>query len=106
MGGTWVYALKSDINGTDKYKARSVAKGFSQNPGTDFEETFSPTAAMTSVRSIMQKAAQEDLISDQMAVKTAYLLGPTDCEICVDQPEGYEKVKNRSKVSVQITKIT
>lgn len=54
----------------------------------------------------MQKAAQEDLILDQMAVKTAYLHGPTDCEICVDQSEGYEKVKNRSRVSVQIKKIT
>ncbi len=91
VGGKWVYALKSDIDGSDKYKARYVAKGYSQKPGTDYEETFSPTADMTSVRVIMQKAAQEDLVLHQMDVKTAYLHAPIDCELYIEQPEGYEK---------------
>jgi len=91
VGGRWVYALKRDIDGSDKYKARFVAKGYSQKPGTDYEETFSPTADMTSVRVIMQKAAQEDLILHQMDVKTAYLHAPIDCELYVEQPEGYVK---------------
>lgn len=35
VGGRWVYALKTDIDGSDKYKARFVAKGYSQKPEID-----------------------------------------------------------------------
>lgn len=52
--------------------------------GVDYEETFSPTASLTSIRVLMQKAVQEDLILHQMDVKTAYLNAP-DCEIYMEQ---------------------
>ncbi|MCI4389198.1 hypothetical protein PGIGA_G00095200, partial [Pangasianodon gigas] len=91
VGGRWVYTLKRDIDGSEKYKARFVAKGYSQKLGTDYEETFSSTADMTSVRVVMQKAAQENLILHQMDVETAYLHAPIDCEIYMEQPEGYEQ---------------
>ena len=91
VGGKWVYSIKSDIEGTDKYKARFVAKGYSQRVGIDYGETFSPTANLTSVRVLLQKAAQEDLLLHQMDVKTAYLHAPIDYEIYIDQPEGYEE---------------
>lgn len=63
-GGKWVYAIKRNEDGTDKFKARYVAKGYSQKYGVDYEETFSPTANMTSVRVLMQKAAQLSLTPD------------------------------------------
>lgn len=88
---SWVYALKSDIDGSDKYKSRFVAKGYSQKQGTDNEETFSPTADMTSVRVMMQKAVQENLVLHQMDVKTVYLHAPTDCDIYLERSQGYEK---------------
>lgn len=91
VGGRWVYARKRNIDGSEKYKARFVAKGYSQRSGIDYEETFSPTADMTSVRVLMQKAAQDKLILHQMDVKTAYLHAPIDCEIYMEQPEGYER---------------
>ena len=91
VGGKWVYSIKSDTEGTDKYKARFVAKGYSQRVGIDYGETFSPTANLTSVRVLLQKAAQEDLLLHQMDVKTAYLHAPIDYEIHIDQPEGYEE---------------
>lgn len=90
VGGRWVYALKTEIDGSDKYKARFVAKRYSQKPGTDYEETFSPTADRTSVRVVTQKAVQDNLVL-QMDVKTAYLHAPIDCEIHMEQPEGFEK---------------
>lgn len=78
VGGKWVYSVKSDIEGKDKYKARFVAKGYSQKMGIDYDETFSPTANMTSVRVLLQKAAQENLLIHQIDVKTAYLHAPID----------------------------
>lgn len=89
VGGRWVYAIKKDSNGHDKYKARFVAKGYSQRAGVDYGETFSPTANLTSVRVAMQKATEENLILHQMDVKTAYLHASID--IYMEQPEGYKK---------------
>lgn len=89
VGGKWVYALKPGPDGQDKYKARFVAKGYSQVPGKDYQETFSPTARMTSIRSLMQLAVQYNLTVHQMDVKTAYLNAPIDCELFVEQPEGF-----------------
>lgn len=90
-GGRWVYSIKNDIDGHDQYKARFVAKGYCQRAGIDYGETFSPTANLTSIRVVMQKAAQDDLILHQMDVKTGYLHAPIDRDIYMEQPEGYEK---------------
>lgn len=90
MGGKWVYPGKNDIDGKSKHKGRFVAKGYSQKMGIDYGETFSPTANLTSVRVLLQKAAQESMLLYQMDVKTAYLHAPIDYEIYIDQPEGYE----------------
>ena len=91
VGGKWVYAVKLRPNGEEKYKARFVAKGYSQVPGIDYHETFSPTARISSVRMLMQLAVQEGMVVHQMDVKTAYLNAPIDCELYMEQPEGYER---------------
>lgn len=92
VGGKWVYSIKKDIEEKEKYKARFVAKGYSQEMGIDYGETFSPTASLTSVRVLLlQKAVQENMLLHQMDVKTAYLHAPIDYEIYTNQPEGYEE---------------
>lgn len=91
IGGRWVYAVKLGPNNEEKFKARYVAKGFSQVQDIDYRETFSPTARMTSVRTLMQVAAEENYIMHQMDVKTAYLNAEIDCEAYVEQPPGFEK---------------
>ncbi|KAL6461003.1 hypothetical protein MHYP_G00309690 [Metynnis hypsauchen] len=90
VGGRWVYALKEDDKGNETYKARYVAKGYSQVQGLDYSETFSPTANLTSLRVLIQLAAQHDLTLNQMDVKAAYLHAPIDYEIYMDQPEGFQ----------------
>ena len=45
---------------------------------------------MTSIWVLAQKAAQENLVVHHMDVKTAYLHAPIECEIYIEQPEGYE----------------
>ena len=79
------------------YKARYVAKGYSQVKDIDHHETFSPTASLTSVRALKQIAAQHNLTLHQMDVKTAYLNAPIDCEIYLEQPEGFETPSNSDK---------
>lgn len=73
VGGRWVYTIKEDIDGNIINKARYVAKGYSQTKGIDYNETYAPTTKMTSVRTLMQLAVQNDYIVHQMDVKTAYL---------------------------------
>lgn len=58
-----------------------------------YKKTFSPTANMTSIRALMQMAAQYNLDIHQINVNTANLHAPFDCEIYIKQLEGFE-VKN------------
>ena len=94
VGGRWVFALKDNPDGTVRYKARYVAKGYTQIKGIDYYETFSPTAKMTSLRILIQLAAQYGMCIHQLDVKTAYLNAPIDCEIYVEQPKGFETPVN------------
>ena len=90
IGGKWVYTTKVDAEGNSKCKARYVAKGYAQREDIDYTETFSPTAHMTSVRMLVQNAVDNDMSVHQMDVKTAYLNAPIDCELYIEQPQGYE----------------
>ena len=101
VGGRWVYTIKEGAGGDITYKARFVAKGYSQIKGMDFQETFAPTESMVSVRVLCQLAAQHYLILHQMDVKTAYLNAPIDCETYMDQAEGFETPSlNKSEILV------
>ena len=90
IGGRWVYSVKIDPGGKERYKARYVAQGFSQILGSEFTETFAPTVKMSTIRILMQMAVNLDLIVHQMDVKTAYLNASLDEEIYMNQPLGYE----------------
>ena len=97
VGGRWIYTVKSSPNSDEKFKARYVAKGYAQVRDLDYHETFSPTARITSIRMLLQLALQENLIVHQMDVSSAYLNAPIDCEIFVDQPEGFEQYDRNGK---------
>jgi len=65
VGGKWVYAMKHGQDGDVKFKARFVAKGYSQQADIDYHETFSPTAHITSVRMLQQQSVEHDLTVHQ-----------------------------------------
>ena len=70
----WVFVIINDIHeNLTKYKARVVAKGFSQKYLLDFDETFAPVARITTFRIILAYANQNGLLIHQMDVKTAFL---------------------------------
>jgi len=57
----WIYKIKHAANGSiEKYKARFVARGFSQKEGIDYDETFSPVERYTSIRTIITIASVMD----------------------------------------------
>ena len=91
VGGRWVYALKENAETGKIFKARYVAKGYNQTEGIDYHETFAPTANLTSVRALIQIAAQNNFLVHQMDVKTAYLHAPIEEDIYLEQPEGFEQ---------------
>ena len=80
------------------YKARFVAKGFAQVEGTDFTDTFAPTAKITTIRMLLQYSVQNDMIIHQLDVKTAYLNAPIDCEVNIQPPEGFTKPNEKNLV--------
>ena len=75
-----------------------VARGFTQQPGIDFNETFAPVARMDTVRTILAIAAQKKWHVHQMDVKSAFLNGYLEEEVYVEQPQGYEVPGQEHKV--------
>ena len=58
VSSKWIYKIKHAADESiEKYKARFVARGFSQKEGIDYEETFAPVARYTSIRAIMALAS-------------------------------------------------
>ncbi|KAH9780178.1 hypothetical protein KPL71_007988 [Citrus sinensis] len=91
VGCKWIYKIKEGtVDGEPpRYKARLVAKWFTQKHGVDFNKVFSPVVKYSSIRILLAIIALNDLELDQMDVKTAFLHGNLEEEILMDQPEGF-----------------
>ena len=72
----WIYKIKHAGDGSiEKYKARFVARGFSQKEGIDYEETFVPVARYTYIRTIMEISSMMKWSLHQMDVKETFMNG-------------------------------
>ncbi|GJV10965.1 retrovirus-related pol polyprotein from transposon TNT 1-94 [Tanacetum coccineum] len=86
----WLWKNKCDAeNIVVRNKSRLVAKGYKQEEGIDFEESFAPVARLEAVRMFIAFAAHMNITIFQMDVKTAFLNGPLKEEVYVSQPEGF-----------------
>ena len=99
MGSCWIFRVKRDNLGhINKYKAKLVAQGFSQVPGIDFDETYSPTIRFTTIRLIIAFACKYSLKLRQLDIKGAYLNGILEQAIYMKRLEGFVKAGDEDKV--------
>nr|GFD36514.1 retrovirus-related Pol polyprotein from transposon TNT 1-94 [Tanacetum cinerariifolium] len=81
-----------------KNKARLVARGYRQEEGIDFEESFAPVTQLEAIRIFLAYAAQKNMVVYQMDVKTAFLNGNLREEVYVSQPDGFVDADNPNHV--------
>nr|GFA05495.1 retrovirus-related Pol polyprotein from transposon TNT 1-94 [Tanacetum cinerariifolium] len=79
-------------------KSRLVVRGYRQEEGIDFEESFAPVARMEAIRIFLAYAAYKSFSGFQMDVKTAFLHGSLKEDVYVYQPEGFIDVDHPSHV--------
>jgi hypothetical protein len=96
VGCKWVYKIKTNSDGSiECYKARLVAKWFTQEYGIDYEETFAHVARITSVRTFLAIATTRKWRLTQMDVKNAFLNGELEEEVYMRPPPGYNCQENK-----------
>nr|GFB56179.1 retrovirus-related Pol polyprotein from transposon TNT 1-94 [Tanacetum cinerariifolium] len=108
----WIYKVKLDeLGGILKNKARLVARGYRQEEGIDFEESFALVSRLEPIRIFLAYAAQKNMVIYQMDVKTAFLNdnlreevytaflnGNLREEFYVSQPDGFVDSNNPNHV--------
>lgn len=94
----WVYKTKYDASGNfDRFKARLVARGFTQREGIDYNETFAPVVRHSTMRILFCIANQLDLNIDHLDVATAFLNADLNETVYMEQPIGFSD-NNKNKV--------
>ncbi|CAI7814562.1 unnamed protein product [Closterium sp. NIES-54] len=89
VSGMWIFRVKRLPGSPPVFKARYVARGFSQRHGVDYFQTFSPTPKMTTLRVLLHVAAQRDYELHSLDFSTAFLQGSLHEEIWLRRPPGF-----------------
>jgi Reverse transcriptase (RNA-dependent DNA polymerase) len=85
IGNRWVFVQKDD----GRFRARTVAKGFSQIPGKDFQENHSPVVNDTTFHCILALKILLKLEAGQFDIETAFLYGDLEEKLWMELPDGY-----------------
>nr|GFB43589.1 retrovirus-related Pol polyprotein from transposon TNT 1-94 [Tanacetum cinerariifolium] len=95
----WIYKVKLDkLRGILKNKARLVARGYRQEEGINFEESFASVARLEAIRIFLAYAAHKNMVVYKMDVKTAFLNGNLREEVYVSQLDGFVDSDNPNHV--------
>ncbi|CAI7905565.1 unnamed protein product [Closterium sp. NIES-54] len=89
VSGMWIFRVKRPPGSPLVFKARYVARGFSQRQGVDYFQTFSLTLKMTTLRVLLHVAAQRDYELHSLDFSTAFLQGSLHEEIWLRRPPGF-----------------
>ncbi|CAI7775421.1 unnamed protein product [Closterium sp. NIES-54] len=85
----WIFRVKRPPGSPPAFKARYVARGFSQRQGVDYFHTLSPTPKMTTLQVLLHVAAQRDYELHSLEFSTAFLQGSLHEEIWLRRPPGF-----------------
>ena len=89
VGCKWIFKLKYKSDGSvDRYKARLMAKGFYQQPGLDYGETFSPVIKPSTVRTVCSLAVSMGWSIRQLDVNNTFLQDFLTETVYMEQPSG------------------
>ncbi|GJT45992.1 retrovirus-related pol polyprotein from transposon TNT 1-94 [Tanacetum coccineum] len=95
----WIFKVKLDELGRVlKNKSRLVARGYHQEKGINFEESFAPVARLNAIRIFIAYAAHKNMTVYQMDVKTAFLNSILREEVYVSKPDGFVDQDNPNHV--------
>lgn len=101
----WVLTIKWNVDRTvPQFKARLVARGFTQIAGVDYDTTYSPTLSRAGLRLVVAIAVQFSLKLHAIDCKNAFLNGEMDREIYLEQPLGFEEVNTTCSTHVCLLK--
>jgi hypothetical protein len=90
ISSKWIFRHKLNPDGSlARYKARWVLRGFTQRPGIDFDETFSPVVKHTTIRTVLTLALARDWPIHQLDVNNAFLHGTLSETVYCVQPSGF-----------------
>ncbi|CAI7894796.1 unnamed protein product, partial [Closterium sp. NIES-53] len=89
VDGMWIFRVKRPPGSPPAFKARYAARGFSQRQGVDYFQTFSPTLKMTTLRVLLNIAAQRDYELHSLDSSTVLLQGSLHEEIWLRRPPGF-----------------
>eukprot|EP00253_Pinus_taeda_P004890 PITA_04890 len=90
IGTKWIFKNKLNENGeVIRNKARLVCKGYAQQEGIHFEETFAPVARLEAIRMSLALSSFQNFKFFQMDVKSAFLNGDLEEEVYIEQPDGF-----------------
>ncbi|CAI7865765.1 unnamed protein product [Closterium sp. NIES-53] len=89
VSGMWIFRVKRPPGSPPVFKARYVARGFSQRQGVDYFQTFSPTPKMTTLWVLLHVAAQCDYELHSLDFSTAFLQGSLHEEIWLRRLPGF-----------------
>eukprot|EP00253_Pinus_taeda_P020136 PITA_20136 len=90
IGTKWIFKNKLNENGdVVRNKARLVCKGYAQQEGIDFEETFAPISRLEAIRMFLALSSFQKFKVFQMDVKSAFLNGYLNEEVYIEQPNGF-----------------
>ncbi|CAI7741044.1 unnamed protein product [Closterium sp. NIES-54] len=89
VDGMWILKVKCPPSSPPAFKARYVARVFSQRQGVDYFQNFSPTPKMTTLRVLLDVAAQHDYELHSLDLSTTFLQGSLHDEIRLHRPPGF-----------------
>ncbi|CAI7814320.1 unnamed protein product, partial [Closterium sp. NIES-53] len=89
VDGMWIFRVKRPPDSLPAFKARYVARGFSQRQGVDFFHTFSPTPKMTTLWVLLYVATRRDYKLHSLDFSTVFLQGSLHEEIWLRRPFGF-----------------